>query len=94
MPTIIKKPILTEKSLQDATKGMYTFTVDLRADKHEIADAVKQAFKVDVLNVRTSILKGKRIRIRGTRLEKIGPKVKKATVKVAKGQKISAFETS
>ena len=94
MSRIIKRPVLTEKSLQEASQGKYTFIVDLKAGKKTVADAVQQAFKVSVLSVRTRILKGKRIRIRGTRLQKLGSKLKKATVQVAPGQKISDFETA
>lgn len=91
---VIKKPILTEKSLQEATTGRYTFEVDLKANKRQIANAVKKAFDVDVLEVKTRILKGRRVQVRGTRLEREGAKVKKATVKVASGQKIGVFETA
>ena len=92
MIRVIRKPILTEKSLQEATDGKYTFEVDLRSNKNQIASEVKKAFKVDVLNVRTRILKGKRRRVRGTSREKVGSKLKRATVKVASGQKIAVFE--
>ena len=90
---IIKKPILTEKSLQEATRGKYTFDVDLKANKKEIAQAVKEAFSVNALVVRTRIMKGRRVRIRGTKLTRAATKFKKATVKIAAGQKIPAFET-
>jgi len=90
---VIKRPVLTEKSLQEATEGKYTFEVDLAANKKEIAQAVKKAFSVDVLAVSTRIVKGRRVRIRGTKLMRAGSKFKKATVKVAAGQKIPAFET-
>jgi len=94
MDRVIKKPILTERSLQEATTGRYSFEVDLKADKRQIANAIKKAFSVDVLEIRTRILKGRRVRIRGTRLEKEGAKIKKATVRVPSGQKISVFETA
>ncbi len=94
MPRIIKRPVLSEKSLRQATEDKYTFEVDLKANKYQIAQAVKKSFGVDVLSVRTRILKGKRVRIRGTRLERPGPIRKKATVEITKGQKISAFETA
>ena len=92
--TTIKKPILTEKSLQDAAEGKFTFEVELKADKKTITKAVKEEFNVDVLAVRTRILKGKRVRIRGTKMERAGPKTKKATVTLANGQKIPVFETA
>ena len=90
---VIKKPILTEKSLQEATRGKYTFEVGLKANKKEIAQAVKEAFSVDTTAVRTRIMKGRRVRIRGTKLTRAASKFKKATVKIAAGQKIPAFET-
>lgn len=90
---VIKNLVLTEKSLQEATEGKYTFEVALGANKKEIAVAVKKTFNVDVLAVNTSILKGRTVRIRGTRRTRPGQKFKKATVKVAAGQKIPAFET-
>ena len=41
---IIKKPIITEKSMMATTLGQYTFEVDKNATKVEIAQAVEQAF--------------------------------------------------
>ena len=93
MERVIKKPVLTEESLQKVVDGRYTFEVDLKADKKSIAEEVAKTFKVDVLGVRTRISKGKRLRIRGTFREKRGSKLKKATVTIASGQKISVFET-
>lgn len=89
---VIKKPIFSELSLDDASKGKFTFEVDINANKKEIAKAVESNFDVDVLSVRTRISKGKRIRIRGTSRETVGKHIKKATVSLAKDQKISAFE--
>ena len=84
---------MTEKSLQEAAEGKFTFEVDLRANKNQIASEVKKSFKVDVQSVRTKILKGKRIRVRGTSRKKEASVLKRATVKLAEGQKISVFET-
>ena len=41
---IIKKPIVTEKSMMATTLGQYTFEVNKDATKVEIAQAVEQAF--------------------------------------------------
>lgn len=89
---IIRKPLLTEKSLHQASGGKYTFEVDLKANKREVSRAIEKAFGVNVRLIRTSILKGKRIRLRGRVQEKEGPKIKKAIVTLTPGQKISAFE--
>jgi len=93
MIKVIRKPVLTEKSLREAADGKFTFEVDLKANKKQIASEIKKAFKVDVQNVRTRILKGKRRRVRGTFRQKDSGVLKRATVKLVEGQKISVFET-
>jgi large subunit ribosomal protein L23 len=41
---VIKRPIVTEKSMMATTLGQYTFEVDMNATKVEIAQAVELAF--------------------------------------------------
>ena len=41
---IIKRPIITEKSMMATALGQYTFEVDMNATKVEIAQAVELAF--------------------------------------------------
>ena len=41
---IIKKPLITEKSMMATTIGQYTFEVSMDATKVEIAQAIEQAF--------------------------------------------------
>ena len=89
----LRKPIFTEKSFREATNGRYTFEVDTKATKKEIARMVKETFEVDVLEVKTQIVKGRRSRIRGTKLTRPGRVFKKAVVRLASGQKIPVFET-
>ncbi len=89
---VIKRPLLTEKTLKDATENIYTFEVDLRSSKPEIAKAIGQAFGVEVKSVRTSIMKGKRRRIRNTPRERKAPALKKAIIKLKVGQKIDVFD--
>ena len=89
---LIRKPISTEKSetLRD-TENVYTFAVALTANKRQIAAAVKQAFDVDVDEVRTMVMRGKTKRtglISGRK-----PNWKKAYVKVSGDQVIEALET-
>jgi large subunit ribosomal protein L23 len=91
---VIKKPVFSETSLDQAANGRFTFEVALEANKKEIARAVENSFDVDVLSVKTRIIKGKRSRIRGTSRERLGKKIKKATVELEKDQKISAFEVT
>lgn len=46
-------PVLTEKSLQDAKTGKYTFFVDRGMTKHAIKEIVSKVFKVTVDTVKT-----------------------------------------
>lgn len=56
---IIIAPIISEKSMDDATKKKYTFKVATDADKTEIKNAVEKAFDVEVIRVNTSNFDGK-----------------------------------
>ncbi|MGM0260142.1 50S ribosomal protein L23 [Enterococcus sp. AZ102] len=48
---IIKKPVITEKSMLAMDEKKYTFEVDVRANKTLVKQAVEAAFGVDVKNV-------------------------------------------
>ena len=58
--TLIKAPIITEQtaSLGENLKQV-VFKVDLSANKRQIKQAVEELFKVEVLKVTTSVVKGK-----------------------------------
>ena len=60
------KPVFTEKSLQDAKLGNYTFKVEPRMDKKRIAQEVAKIFGVKVTRVRT-IKTGPEKRVYGKR---------------------------
>lgn len=89
--TIIKKPIITEKSMKEVDNYHYTFLVDKKANKNQIAKAVEKLFKVNVLSVRTVKIAGKTKKIgkRG-KTKKMADK-KKAIVEIKKNQKIEVF---
>ena len=58
--TLIKSPIITEQTAQlGENMKQVVFKVDLSANKREIKQAVEELFKVEVINVTTSIMKGK-----------------------------------
>ena len=61
---IIVAPVVTEKSNDELQEGKYTFKVNKKATKVEIAKAVEKLFEVKVLNVNTMIVKGKTKRVR------------------------------
>lgn len=90
---ILKKPLLTEKSLilRD-TNNCYAFAVDKSANKHEISEAVEKLFKVKVVKITTSTLRGK-VKKMG-RYEGKRPDLKKALVTLKKGDKIDTVETA
>ncbi len=60
---IIIKPIVTEKSNDGLQAGKYTFKVNKKATKVEIAKAVEKLFEVKVLKVNTVTVKGKEKRV-------------------------------
>ena len=60
---IIIKPIVTEKSNDGVQEGKYTFKVNRKATKVEIAKAVEKLFEVKVLKVNTMTVKGKKKRV-------------------------------
>lgn len=57
--SVIKKPILTEKSYAAIPYKKYVFEVDTGANKIEIKKAVEELFGVEVLKVNTVSIKGK-----------------------------------
>lgn len=89
---LIKKPVITEQSLHDVTKGVFTFEVVAEANKDQIKQAVESAFRVDVIKVRTTKTAGNRYRAGTKRIAKIGSPTKKARVQLEAGQKIDLFE--
>ena len=56
---IIIKPIITEASMDGIAEKKYTFEVAKNATKADIAHAVEEMFKVEVLSVNTINMKKK-----------------------------------
>lgn len=89
---IIKKPIITEKTLRDTANNIYTFEVHLSSDKRKIKHQIEELFNVHVLKVTTTILKGKNRKTGRKRLEVKNADRKKARIQVKKGEKIELFD--
>lgn len=90
----IQKPFITEKTLSAAGKGVYTFAVDPKSNKHVIARDVERLYSVKVIGIKTITMHGKTRRV-GKRSKTIKRSDwKKAIVTLVKGQKIDAFEVS
>ncbi len=83
---IIKAPIVTEKSSDLANNNVITFSVDPRANKTQIKQAVEKIFDVKVDSVNTVNVKPKTKRV-GRYAGKTN-KVKKAIVKLKEGSSI------
>lgn len=90
---IIKKPIITEKSLAASKDNVYTFEVARQATKTQIKAAIKKLFDVDVVAIRTSINKPVSVSTGRRRIPGKSSAVKKAIVQVKQGQSIKVFET-
>lgn len=90
---ILKRPIITEKSMRLAQNGLYTFEVDKYATKPLIAKKVAEKFNVKVLKVKVINVKGKFKSQKRVRKLFKGKGFKKAIVQVGKDQKIAIFET-
>ena len=60
---IIKRPIITEKSMSMTEDKRYTFEVAKDANKIEIAKAVEEIFGVKVSKVNTLNMQGKKKRL-------------------------------
>lgn len=89
---IIKKPIITEKSLQDANRGIFTFEVDKEAHKVQIKKTIENLFKVHVIKITSATIKGKKRLVGKKRLPVKGADRKKVWVKLKAGEKIDLFE--
>ena len=86
---ILIRPLISERSTDLMQEGKFVFVVDKRANKIQIADAVKEIFNVTVENVNTVNVKGKTKR-RGRTVGKTAS-YKKAIVKLAAGETIEFF---
>jgi large subunit ribosomal protein L23 len=85
------KPIFTEKSLESARRGKYSFWVDSSLTKSRIKSEISGLFDVHVTSIKTVLgksesrrnLKGRRFTTKTT---------KKAVVTLKEGEKIDIFE--
>ncbi len=85
-------PVISEKSMNEAARGRYTFKVSNKATKEGIKKEVEKRFKVNVLKVSTIRIKGRSVKVGQRMLEFSQSPFKKAVVLVKEGQKISIFD--
>lgn len=89
---VIIAPVITEKSMKDASVGRYTFKVATATNKPLIRQAIQDRFKVKVVKIMTALVKGKTDRRGVKREEFVKTAWKKAIVQLAKDQKIGLFD--
>ncbi len=90
---ILRRPIITEKSMRLAKGGLYSFEIDKAATKPMVAKAVADKFSVKVMAVKIINIKGQVKQQKSVRKSFQAASIKKAMVQVGKGQKIAIFET-
>lgn len=83
---IIKGPIMTEKSSDLAKQNVITFSVDPKANKTQIKQAIEKIFNVKVESVNTVNVRPRKKRV--GRYTGYTNKVKKAIVKLKDGSSI------
>jgi large subunit ribosomal protein L23 len=88
--TIVVRPVISEKSYALIAEGKYTFRVNDRAHKTQIASAVEEIFGVKVAGVHTAKVRSKPKR-RGLHQGRTRA-WKKAIVQLAPGERIELFE--
>lgn len=86
---IIRRPVITEKTMASMNDKKYTFIVDIRATKTMIRKAIEDVFDVTVEDIKTARYIGKPKRV-GVHLGK-RPNYKKAIVKLTEGSKTIEF---
>ncbi len=89
---IIKRPVITEQSMEGVADKKYVFMVDVDSSKTEIKAAVEEAFGVKVAKINTVRMQGKMKRT-GAYPAGRRPAYKKAIVKLTDDSKaIELFE--
>jgi large subunit ribosomal protein L23 len=88
--TVLIRPVISEKSYALIAEGKYTFRVDDRAHKTQVAQAVEEVFGVGVAAVRTAKVRPKPKR-RGL-IKGRSRSWKKAVVQLQPGERIELFE--
>ncbi len=87
---ILIEPVLSEKTNEMRENGKFVFRVDPRATKTQVMEAVRRLFQVHPVSCTVMNVKGKPKRLRNR--AGYTPSWKKATVRLAAGETIKAFE--
>lgn len=83
---ILIKPVVTEKAVDlHNREGKYTFEVSLQSTHGQIKNALKAKYNVEVGDIKTHVLPGKRVRISKTSRFTTSQMRKKAIFNLKKG---------
>ena len=86
---VIIKPVVSERSMDDAAEKKFTFKVAKNATKTDIKAAVEEAFGVEVAKVNTANFPGKK-KVQGRFVGRT-PAYKKAIVTLTESSKTIEF---
>lgn len=86
---IIIRPVATEKTSDLSEHNKIVFRVDRKASKHQIRQAIKAIFGVDVVKVNTMVMPSKPKRVGRYVGRRSG--YKKAVITLAEGQEIDFY---
>lgn len=89
---VLIKPVVTEKTSLEEVNGRYTFIVSGKATKIDIKNAIRHLYGVNVQQVMTRPTPQKvRVIGRGREIVK-RQRVKKASITLAKGEKMDLYK--
>lgn len=88
LSNIIIRPIATEKSMALESDLKYVFKVNPKSSKGAIKNEIERLYDVEIIDINTMIMPGKKRRILGTRNFTKTKRWKKAIVQLKPGEKI------
>ncbi|MDD4762176.1 MAG: 50S ribosomal protein L23 [Candidatus Pacebacteria bacterium] len=88
-PLLLKKPYITEKSVDLGSSGKYIFLIDKNSSSSELKKIIEKLYSVNVVKTNIVNLPGKKKRF-GSKFSKQEGK-KKIIVTLKKGQKINTL---
>jgi len=86
LASVLLRPRITEKATRSVESSVYVFEIAPKANKKDVAQAVKEQYKVTPVKVTTVTTPAKRTVVRGKRGTKAS--FKKAYIYLKKGDKI------
>lgn len=85
------KPLITEKTLQMAERGTFTFLVNPKDNKHQVKAEVEAQFAVNVVKISTVKMASRKVKSRKTGRYLTVKPTKKAMVTLKAKQTIDLF---